>query len=396
MNQFTVIGLAALVAAASATNPFSSKLGTTGNTRKAKMVSKLLEGARPTENSQLSRGLEAEVDLAGYEMKFMQCQFVKAYDDQLAEEQDASTVLATNRFIIFRLCPSGKCGSCSSSFGEYVIDLETYVEAAIEFHTQDREDACGFCNDVCYADDDAVKYAAKKYVNCNSCMDYCAKLDNMDANGYVESSNYAACTQINYAADGSAIFAGAMCSSSGNKLKIGAFSDEYCSAGKNLDVENYLEYGITLNNDILGRVSDSSSCISCTANKYEVPDGNDDDEEPNEMCNNMYEIAAKCESKYGFNNYWKGYDDYSNQYIQEDLVCDYIASLKSGSYDQYGEIVLSGSSAVLTDGANKKQKFAMTSFILGTAMVGMYAATLNIQLTKGAKAELSSQGGAMA
>ena len=126
-------------------------------------------------------------------------------------------------------------GGGGNNFGEYVIDMETYVEAAVEFHTQDREGACGSCNNVCYAKNNTVKYAAKKYVNCNSCKDYCAELDNMDINGYVKSSNYADCTQINYSVDVNAIFAGAMCSSSGNKIKIGAFSDEYCSVGNNID-----------------------------------------------------------------------------------------------------------------------------------------------------------------
>ena len=42
------------------------------------------------------------------------------------------------------------------------------------------------------------------------------------------------------------------------------------------------------------------------------------------------------------------------------------------------------------------QKFALVIFVLGTVGLAAYAATLHTQLTKGGKADLSKQGGAMA
>lgn len=404
MARFFALALAALVATVSATSPFAQNPPKTSNTRKAKMMSKLMEAAQPTENSQMARNLDAvEIDLSGYEIRFENCQFVKAYDDELAEDEDSKTVLATKRFVVFRLCPSGSCSSCAYNFGEYVVDLESYLMAASEYFVQDRENSCGMCNEICEADDDAVKSLG--LVDCDTCYSYCQSIEAMEDNGYIESYQFGECMQV-YEDDDTQIFAGAMCSDSGTSITIGAFSDEQCGTYKSVDIENYLENGLKFDNEILEKIVDSESCVSCVMTNYEVPDMNADDAnqqqeeeqevEVNEMCGQLYEGSARCESKYGFNNYWKNYEDYANQYAQEDTVCDFIKSLGSGSYDEYGEIVLSGSRRVGGSGASGGQKFALTVFTLGTVGLGVYAASLHSQLTKGGKADLSAQGGAMA
>lgn len=406
IERLAIFATAALMASASATSPFQAKPAQSRNTRKARMVSKLLEGAQVTENSQLGRNLEqVELDVSGYEIKFQKCQFVKAYDDELAEEEEASTVLATKRFVVFRLCPSGSCESCAYNFGEYVVDMETYLEASTAYYLEDREGMCGLCEEVCYADDDATKNAGAAYVDCDYCVDYCAAFDNMEDNGvYMESYLFSECQQVYESDDGNTqIFAGAICSNSGSVIKIGAFSDEDCSQmNNNIDIEDYLENGLKFDDTVLGQVVDVDSCVSCIAKEYEIPEQNDeqnDEEEEvevNEMCENLYEAAAKCESKYGFDNYWKDYEDYANQYVQEDLVCDFISSLSGGSYDEYGEIVLSGSVSKSGAGATGGQKFALTAFILSSVGLAVYSASLHSQVTTGGKADLSSQGGAMA
>merc|ERR1711915_607386 len=97
----------------------------------------------------------------------------------------------------------------------------------------------------------------------------------------------------------------------------------------------------------------------------------------------------------GINNY---YADYYNQAKNEDLVCEFISSLHSGTYSQDGEIVIGGNKRYSSSGSSTTggQKFALTFFIIGTVGLAVYAAMLHSQLTKGGKADLSSQGGAMA
>lgn len=406
-GRISAFALTTVTATANVISPFQKmKPATTKKTRKVEYMSKLLEKAKETENSQIHRNLEqVELDISGYEIKFQQCQFVKAYDDELAEDEESKTVLATKRFVVFRLCPSGSCESCAYNFGEYVIDMDTYLEAATEYFVQDREGMCGLCEEVCYADDDYTKTVGADYVDCDSCVDYCAYFENMDENGvYMESYEFAQCQQIYADDNGNIIAAGAICSNNGAVIKIGAFKDEDCyQVNKNVDVEDYLENGLKFDNDILEKVVDVDSCVSCTAKEYEIPEQNDqqndeaEEVQVNQMCENIYDAAAKCESKYGFDNYWKDYEDYVNQYVQEDLVCDFISSLGNGNYDEYGEIVLNGSvSGGVGGSATGGQKFALTIFILSTIGLAVFAASLHSQLTKGGKADLSSQGGAMA
>merc|ERR1712071_286211 len=175
-------------------------------------------------------------------------------------------------------------------------------------------------------------------------------------------------------------------------ISIGAFSDDMCSDAKQVSIEKYLENGVKLSSSILDQLSSSKSCISCTEKTY---DGNAENG-GNEMCENLYDMSAKCESPYGFDNYWKFYASYENQYLQEDIVCDFIATLNNGNYDQHGEVLLSGSKRNGAKGAILTQKFALSVFFFGSIGLCFYSAQIHSQLKRSSRADLSAQGGAMA
>jgi hypothetical protein len=158
-----------------------------------------------------------------------------------------------------------------------------------------------------------------------------------------------------------------------------------------------------LSHALLKTVYAEDSCVSCLA--VAEDDGNGDDNngeeeeiEVNEMCEALYEAAAKCEKTHGFDNGYASYDGYANQLSQEEVVCDFIDSVKVGSYDEQGEIVVNGGSGSYGGGAKTTggQKFALTFFVLGTVGLSVFAAMLHTKLTKGSSANLSNQGGAMA
>jgi hypothetical protein len=162
-----------------------------------------------------------------------------------------------------------------------------------------------------------------------------------------------------------------------------------------------------LSHALLKTIYAEDTCISCMQEQEQDDNGdnNNDDQqaETTEMCQTLYEMAAKCEDTHGFvatynNDNNEADEDMYNQEAQEELVCDYISSLKSGTYDETGEIVVSGGTSVVGGGAKTTggQKFALTFFILGTVGLAVYAAMLHSKLTKGGKADLSNQGGAMA
>lgn len=388
------------------------------NNPKGKYVSQLMQGAKPTKNSQLERRLDQnyQVDISQYSVKFERCQFVKTYDDDLAANEEFPTVLATKRFIVFRLCPNNNCNSCSYGYGEYLVDLETYLAATIDYQTENQQDMCNACKNNCNFNDDQYNNAnddgnAQRNladyaygVNCNTCYDDCVKIENMEKNGYRDATDFLECTVIHDPEDDdkSSLYAGPMCASSGYKIKIGVFTDQYCSIlDSDKDVDDYLmnEDGTQskLSHALLKTVYTDGSCVSCAANNNGDDDGN---AAVNDMCDELYQESAKCEKAHGFDNGYASYgDDYQTELAQEEIVCDFIDSIKAGSYDDYGEIVVTGAN-LSTSGTTTTsgQKLALSFFIFGTIGLAFYAGKLHRQLTKGfgAGPGLAEQGGTMA
>lgn len=412
------LSLALLVSALgySAANPFAPKVSR--NTAKAAYASKIMRGA------QVIRKLddeEQEVDLTGYSIKFEKCQFVKQYDAEEDGGEDNDTILTTKRFVIFRMCPDSSCSSCNYNYGEYIVDLETYLEATLEYKQEVQEEYCDTCNE-CYEqaaeaaenddqngdeeeDEDAYKC---ENMDTSSCYAECQNIENMEENGYTDASEFTECQQLDYEDNyGNVYYAGPMCASSGSRIKIGIFTDEDCSQyDETKDIENYMKnddgYNMKLSYHLLKQTFAEGVCVaSCLKEDEEQNNGDDGEEkeaEVNEMCETLYEAAGKCENSHGFESQIVNYDNYDNQVRNEDLVCEFISSLKAGHYDQTGEIVVTGGRTTLGGGSSTTggQKFALTFFILGSVGLAGYAAMLHSQLTKGAKADLSRQGGAMA
>eukprot|EP00543_Licmophora_paradoxa_P003368 CAMPEP_0202444912 /NCGR_PEP_ID=MMETSP1360-20130828/3828_1 /ASSEMBLY_ACC=CAM_ASM_000848 /TAXON_ID=515479 /ORGANISM="Licmophora paradoxa, Strain CCMP2313" /LENGTH=408 /DNA_ID=CAMNT_0049061011 /DNA_START=308 /DNA_END=1534 /DNA_ORIENTATION=- len=401
-----------------AANPFAAK---SKNNAKSAYVKKLMRGAKTTSGSQLRRlDQEVQVDVSGYSVKFEKCQFIKSYSDEYAQNEEAETVLGTDRFVIFRLCPNNSCEYCSTGFGEYMVDLESYLEATVQYQQELQENYCKACEECQNADDEAEADEGDENnnderrrkladVDCSTCYDECQKIENMEENGYIDATMYLECQQIYDPEDDSAqaLYAGPMCASSGSKINIGVFQDEECNqllSGKN--VEKYLvdDDGnqMKLSHALLKTTYGSSNCVSCLKvdeNENDNDGDNDQQPEANEMCEQLYEAAAKCEDVHGFDNGYSGYNyQGNNQAAQEELVCDFISSIYSGSYDDEGEITVYGANSAMGGGSTTTggQKFALTFFILGTVGLIAYAGILHGKLTGGSKSQLSSQGGAMA
>jgi len=408
----------------SAANPFAPKV--TRNTKQARRNSKLMAKAKPLRR--LDQQEEEEVDLSTYSIKFEKCQFVKQYpaEEGGGGDQEGGSILQTQRFVIFRLCPNQSCSSCNYNYGEYIVDMETYLESAIEYKQQVQEDYCDTCNQ-CYEraaeaaeqDDDNQEEddeAWKCYnMDTDTCYAQCQNIENMEENGYMDASEFIGCEKIDVQNDddGEAeeIYAGAVCASSGTRIKIGIFKDEECSEyDDSKSIEDYMVdgdgYNLKLSYHLLKQTFAEDECIAnCLVEEEQNPneqndDGNQEEEEAeiNEMCEELYEAAGKCEGDHGFENGIVDYDNYQNQMRNEELVCEFITTIKAGHYDMTGEIVVSGGRSTIKGMSNTTggQKFALTFFALGSLGLAGYAAMLHQQLTKGAKADLAQQGGALA
>jgi hypothetical protein len=264
-------------------------------------------------------------------VKFEKCQFIGAYDDELAEDEDSETVLATKRF-------DNSCTSCNYNYGEYMVDLDTYLEATVEYQQEVQENMCDACENCGnFGDQDGEQDQDKNNnrrlqnydVNYDSCYDECMQIENMKANGYVDATKFLECQMIYEPEDDSkdGLYAGPMCASNGLKIKIGVFTYEYCNVlDSSKDVDDYLMdgdgYQMKLSHALLKTVYAEDSCVSCTmpeeydenADKDEnQEDGEEEEVEVNEMCEALYESSTKCEKSHGFDNGYANYNGYDDQ-----------------------------------------------------------------------------------
>jgi hypothetical protein len=119
---------------------------------------RLLRVAKPvTPEFILERNLENDdaieqygLNLTDYALKYVGCQNIHTYSDELAEEGDSGTVLEMNRFVIIRLCPRNLCSNynefgCNSGFGDFMISMEEYLAAMADSYYNQYQEYCETC-----------------------------------------------------------------------------------------------------------------------------------------------------------------------------------------------------------------------------------------------------------
>lgn len=88
--------------------------------------------------------------------------------------------------------------------------------------------------------------------------------------------------------------------------------------------------------------SEDQVCLSCHEDADDEDEADNDADDVNEMCENVYQWAAKCESKTGLEGGFvqvnRDEDDYENQVENEFMACTFIDSLIWDSYTESGEI----------------------------------------------------------
>jgi hypothetical protein len=300
------------------------------------------------------------------------------FDDELAEDEESASPLATQSFVAYRLCPSDDCSECSTIYGRYVVDLETYMENVVENQAQAYETMCENCQDRCNTDDDS----------CSDCGRKCYRYENYASEGYVDASEFMECQQLEWQGDDdnnnnnnedAALYIGPRCSYDGAKIVIGVFSDEDCvEPVYGVDVEEML--GAKLSYHLLSHTTDSSDnstvCLSCMEDDN---DGNENDQQDaddvNEMCENLYTSAAKCESKtgieVGFIQTSQENGQYENQVENEYMACTFIDSLIWNSYTETGEIDIYSAQDVYIRKVTNNQAMALSFLVL--TMFGLFA-----------------------
>jgi len=371
-------------------------------------------------------------DISEYSLKYTQCQAISTWSDELAEDEESVSVLKTQRFALFRLCPSNTCNAnnqlgCSSNYGEYILDMATYLEAMQEYTESRAQAYCDFCENCMASDDDAARRrladddgggddaaAADDAAADDAAADDAAGDDAAAAAGddaaaqscayYDECYNYAnTCENEDDAADDGAVvidyedffecqafegqngmemYLGPHCGNDGRSIVIGIYYDDTCTqyAGKDYNINSFT--GMSFDNSALSAYY-ANDCVSCLESELpynQVDDDVNDQDAISEICENLYFQSAKCNQAIG--------DIYTsdNEAKVENMVCYYISNIVAGVYDEYGEIYLDndgvkGYITAVIKQTSEVQVVALGAVIFTCIIFMMYAGYLHRALT---------------
>jgi len=268
----------------------------------------LLASARRLENGDD----EQEVAwLEGFSLKFQGCHHLYQWNQDADDEEDVR--LQSKRLVRFRLCPEESCsatdaGGCSGEYGDYVVDMHTYLNTYYESKTQAIEQECEqFLENNCYCNDngdDQYDEAVCQY-NCvinaemDQCVDYVQEDDEEDA---FEVEEYLYCAQweadnnnrrLENNGEEAGYFVGPYCSGQGGEILLGMFSDDTCTTfmddyGGKETFQSMSGYELPYSENSIV----DSACMACA----QVNNDNDQNEvEITEACQTAYTYSGKCE-----------------------------------------------------------------------------------------------------
>jgi hypothetical protein len=221
--------------------------------------------------------------VAGFSLKFQGCHNIKQWNADVDGDDDVRVM--TKRLVRFRLCPTSSCsetvaGGCKSGYGDYIIDMNTYVYAYYEA----KKDNCeNYLANTCGCDDDAdCEY------NCFSEAGMYMCIDNDE--GGVSAEDYLECAQL---ADNENYYVGPYCADQGGVIRLGMFTDDTCTeSAEGVTFESITGYQLPYESQsIVG-----AECMSCA----EMADGDNGDADEDadgtsEMCEAIYVESGKCE-----------------------------------------------------------------------------------------------------
>lgn len=345
---------------------------------------RLLEAAWQEGGADARRQLnEANADysfLAGYSIKFQGCHHVQQWNDNADEENDVK--IMTKRLARFRLCPADQCShdksaGCTSKYGDYVVDMYTFVQSYLQALEDDQDEICTSlqtdCTSQCGGDAEDYSCLQTCFNNYHlpDCYQYFGYAANDDgaANGQdFNVAEYASCADFDMPAgrrrhldEGDVdYFIGAFCAEQGGEINLGLFTDDTCttfaSNGANLFL-SAMGYAMPYSESSLV----TNRCLGCGENSGDGQYG-----DAKEVCTVPYELAGKCETRMAD-------VDYPNE-----SSCNYIEGIKIIRED-----------GVIRTSATKKSKAAAVAIGLFTTLSVLLAAYVFYLRTKLARAQIN-------
>jgi len=319
---------------------------------------------------------QAGAYVANYSLKFQGCHEITQWNGDADGDEDVR--VSTKRLVRFRLCPTDSCkdetsAGCDSGYGDYVMDMNTFLEAYLQGVEEEREYQCQIYEEKCDyqcdgQDDDACDQACLTGYGMSDCYQGEGDED-FDPVDYVQCAEWAG----NGGDDGYQYYVGPYCGDQGGAIHLGLFTDDTCttfsSSGSFYSMSGY-ELPYSDQNLV------STVCASCKENADDDNNNNNnnDADDVAEMCETMYQLSGKCETNMNMGGYATA----------NEAACTYIEGIK---------IIREG--GVIRTSTTKKSKGAAIVIGLFTTvavLLGAYVYYLRTKLGR-AKINLSSGGG---
>eukprot|EP00529_Nitzschia_sp_RCC80_P031728 CAMPEP_0113459794 /NCGR_PEP_ID=MMETSP0014_2-20120614/10646_1 /TAXON_ID=2857 /ORGANISM="Nitzschia sp." /LENGTH=357 /DNA_ID=CAMNT_0000351409 /DNA_START=411 /DNA_END=1484 /DNA_ORIENTATION=- /assembly_acc=CAM_ASM_000159 len=297
-SRITVLALTALFAGASAKTVINADNGDVMATEALMKNARKLNNNNNYNNGNNNQDFNwDDVDisfLSGYSMKFQGCHHVQQWNEDAEDEEDIR--IKTQRLVRFRMCPANSCEAggtslgCSADYGDYVVDMETYLEAYLNQMQQN------------YMNNNGQRQLAN---NGNSNIDLsslmtCQAMQNNNNGGRKlanNGNNYYYDNDVQY-------YVGPYCAEQGGQIHIGVFMDDTCTvfADEGEEVFKMQHNGVEL--PYASQSVVNLNCMACGAYG-----------EVSETCQDIYKVAGKCETKMGV-------------YYPNESACGYISGIK--------------------------------------------------------------------
>eukprot|EP00977_Amphora_coffeiformis_P004421 scaffold945_cov170-Amphora_coffeaeformis.AAC.1 len=318
------------------------------------------------------------------------------YDDEIAAE--GVEPFAYRSFVAFRICPTDSCHECSENYGTYVVDVETYLAYTVQNRQQAFEEMCQNCQEDCNDNQGGCS---------SSCGKICQGYNQMEENGYVDASQFVECQKLDVYNDGDddknaegeenqdgaqeeqiEYYIGPRCSDSesgSRAVTIGLFVDENCYVPVyDVSVEDVMGYKLSY--ILLSHsLSSDNKCLSCSEDDYNNANDRQDGDNVNEMCETIYDAAAKCETptgiQWGFMRENAEEGQFQNQAASEWYTCNFVQSIYWDSYDNKGEINYKAMQDVYLRKVTQNQGITMGALLLVICGMGFAIRYFNDKIT---------------
>lgn len=293
----------------------------------------LLSKARKLDENELDWE-EEYAWLTGYAVKFQGCHHVKQWNDEADDEEDVR--IQTKRLVRFRLCPADTCSAtkaagCNSAYGDYIIDMDIFMESYFEGRQQQIEYDCQYhllytCNG-CQDDGNQGDDFDEEYCEYD-CFNDAGMAQCIENNPYEDDEqqeewqleDYMECAQINPDNGNRRLdenqeevqyFVGPYCAEQGGAIKLGLFTDETCSnVATDVTFMSLMGFELPYSGEEDNLID--MECLGCI--EKEDPEeewenqqngnnnnNNNDEEDADqvvELCEAIYTASGKCEASY--------------------------------------------------------------------------------------------------